>query len=218
MLHLVPVPSFIRLPSSKWCVASVPASLIRVPYDWREDPSQQTPSFIMHKNTHGQDNNIFPILCFIFNIFRGIWHSYQNSSFLFAFMVKWLRRGWTWTCASVGWCDHWLLKLIKNFVKLGANGLHHQQQQRCDRWALQCTLGHSKYLGGAPMAAFHTHNIFLWHHTCKIEFFKVELLHIIYNNQYISLLNFKSSLMSSMFPSVQWPLSWHYTEQLHLGN
>ena len=101
MLHLVPVPSFIRLPSSKWCVASVPASLIRVPYDWREDPSQQTPSFIMHKNTHEQDNNIFPILCFIFNIFRGIWHSYQNSSFLFAFMVKWLRRGWTWTCASV---------------------------------------------------------------------------------------------------------------------
>ena len=52
-----------------------------------------------------------------------------------------------------------------------------------------------------------TPNIFLSHHTCKLEFFKVELLHIIYNNQYISLLNFKSSLMSSMFPSVQWPLS-----------
>ena len=25
----------------------------------------------MHKNTHKQDNNIFPILCFIFNIFRS---------------------------------------------------------------------------------------------------------------------------------------------------
>ena len=167
MLHLVPVPSFIRLPSSKWCVASVPASLIRVPYDWREDPSQQTPSFIMHKNTHGQDNNIFPILCFIFNIFRDHRHSYQDFSFLFAFMGQ-MVEAWVdvdmCKCRSVGWCDHWLLKLIKNFVKLGANGLHQQQQQRCDRWALQCTLGHSRYLGGAPMAAFHTQHLSITSH------------------------------------------------------
>ena len=89
MLHLVPVPSSIRLPSSKWCVASVPASLIRVPYDWREDPSQQTPSFIMHKNTHEQDNNIFPILCFIFNIFRNHRHSLLKTSYLRSWSNGW---------------------------------------------------------------------------------------------------------------------------------